>query len=115
MIKAKGESLTAKVSLSDCLACSGCVTSAETVLIQKHSAEEFLKLFTPVTPDDKNIVVVAISPQSIGSLAAYYQQLDELVTFKRLQSVFKEIGAHFVLDLSLFNLLSLTMSYEEFK
>lgn len=38
-------SLTAKVSLADCLACSGCVTSAETVLIQKHSTEEFLKLF----------------------------------------------------------------------
>lgn len=33
LIKAKGESQTAKVSLSDCLACSGCVTSAETVLI----------------------------------------------------------------------------------
>ncbi len=33
LIKAEGEGLTAKVSLSDCLACSGCVTSAETVLI----------------------------------------------------------------------------------
>ena len=33
LIKASKESQTAKVSLSDCLACSGCVTSAETVLI----------------------------------------------------------------------------------
>ena len=47
LIKAKGEGQTAKVSLSDCLACSGCITSAETVLIQKHSTEEFLKLFSP--------------------------------------------------------------------
>ncbi len=29
---------TAKVSLDDCLACSGCVTSAETVLITQQSA-----------------------------------------------------------------------------
>lgn len=57
LIKANGENLTAKVSLSDCLACSGCVTSAETVLIQKHSTEQFLKLFDPST-----FVVVAISP-----------------------------------------------------
>lgn len=28
---------TAKVSLDDCLACSGCVTSAETVLITQQS------------------------------------------------------------------------------
>jgi iron only hydrogenase large subunit-like protein len=33
-----------QVTLQDCLACSGCVTSAETVLIQQHSVEEFLKL-----------------------------------------------------------------------
>lgn len=57
LIKASEEQ-TAKVSLSDCLACSGCVTSAETVLIQKHSTEEFLKLFR----SHENMVVVAISP-----------------------------------------------------
>ena len=57
LIKTSKESSVASVSLSDCLACSGCVTSAETVLIQMHSIEEFLKLFSP-----DNIVVVAISP-----------------------------------------------------
>lgn len=62
-----------------------------------------------------NIVVVALSPQSIGSLTAYYRQPNELATFKRLQSVFSSLGAHLVLDLSLFNLLSLHLSYDEFK
>lgn len=33
----------AKVSLSDCLACSGCITTAETMLIESHSEKEFLK------------------------------------------------------------------------
>ena len=40
-----GADKIAQISLTDCLACSGCVTSAETVLIQQHSNEEFLKLF----------------------------------------------------------------------
>ena len=84
------------------------MTSAETVLIQKHSTEEFLKLLSPEGEDQqRNIVVVGISPQSIGSLTAYYKQPNELITFKRLQSLFTELGAVLVLDLSIFNLLSL--------
>ena len=61
LIKVKGNSetgeKTAKISLQDCLACSGCVTSAETVLLQQHSVDEFMKLFT-----DDNEVYIAISP-----------------------------------------------------
>jgi iron only hydrogenase large subunit-like protein len=32
---------TAKITLNDCLACSGCITSAESVLITQQSKEEF--------------------------------------------------------------------------
>jgi len=35
---------TAQITLNDCLACSGCVTSAETVLIQMQSQEEVYKV-----------------------------------------------------------------------
>lgn len=34
----------AKISLDDCLACSGCVTSAETVLITQQSHKELRKV-----------------------------------------------------------------------
>jgi hypothetical protein len=34
----------AQITLNDCLACSGCVTSAETVLIQLQSAEELYRI-----------------------------------------------------------------------
>ena len=67
LIKSSGDSKIAAVSLTDCLACSGCVTSAETVLIQQHSTEEFLKLFN----DKENQVIVAFSPQSVSSMAHY--------------------------------------------
>jgi iron only hydrogenase large subunit-like protein len=58
LIKSKGENKIAQVTLQDCLACSGCVTSAEAVLIQQHSVEEFLNLFSA----DENVIFVAISP-----------------------------------------------------
>lgn len=48
----------AKVSLNDCLACSGCVTSAETVLITQQSHEELQKVL------DANKVSIGISPSS---------------------------------------------------
>jgi iron only hydrogenase large subunit-like protein len=57
LIKTKDGEKTAKISLQDCLACSGCITSAETVLIQQHSIAQFLKLF-----HDDTDVYVAISP-----------------------------------------------------
>lgn len=59
------ETQAIKVSLNDCLACSGCVTSAETVLLQHQSLKEFIAKCT----DPDVTVVVSISPQSRASLA----------------------------------------------
>jgi hypothetical protein len=60
-----GDNQAVKVSLNDCLACSGCVTSAETVLLQAQSLKEFVAR----CDDPDAIVVVSISPQSRASLA----------------------------------------------
>lgn len=84
---APGEAV--KVSLSDCLACSGCVTSAETVLLEAQSAEAFKRALREAsemagasasalvadgdeakTPRRKiRAVVVTVAPQSRASLA----------------------------------------------
>lgn len=32
-----------EITLADCLACSGCITSAESVLVTKQSQEELLR------------------------------------------------------------------------
>lgn len=57
-----------KVSLQDCLACSGCVTTAETMLLQHQSTDELLSKL-----EDASVTVVAsVSHQSIASLAAHY-------------------------------------------
>ena len=35
----------AKITLADCLACSGCITSAETVLIEQQSGQSLREIF----------------------------------------------------------------------
>ncbi|VDD80330.1 unnamed protein product, partial [Mesocestoides corti] len=58
----------AKIDLNDCLACSGCITTAETILVSQHSVEAFLNLLK--NPDPGREIVVSLSPQSLASLAA---------------------------------------------
>ncbi|KAL4434294.1 hypothetical protein ABPG75_000735 [Micractinium tetrahymenae] len=57
-----------KVSLHDCLACSGCVTTAETVLLQHQSTGELLQRLA----DPGWTVLVSLSPQSVAALAALH-------------------------------------------
>uniref|UniRef100_A0A7N9D3B1 Cytosolic iron-sulfur assembly component 3 n=1 Tax=Macaca fascicularis TaxID=9541 RepID=A0A7N9D3B1_MACFA len=84
----------AKVSLNDCLACSGCITSAETVLITQQSHEELKKVLDAnkmAAPSQQRLVVVSVSPQSRASLAARFQ-LNPTDTARKLTSFFKKIG-----------------------
>lgn len=57
-----------KVTLHDCLACSGCVTSAETVLLEHQGLEELKQKLN----DPSVIVAFSISAQSRASLAAAF-------------------------------------------
>ncbi|KAI0645503.1 iron hydrogenase [Trametes meyenii] len=64
---------TAEISLNDCLACSGCITSAESVLITMQSHTEvlnFLQNNPPAPTSDHKVPVISIAPQSLASLAA---------------------------------------------
>lgn len=80
----------AQISLTDCLACSGCVTSAEAVLISLQSHTEVLNTLDALpeiplttinnataladteTPGEGRIYVASVSPQVRASLAATY-------------------------------------------
>ncbi|KAJ4483409.1 iron hydrogenase [Lentinula aciculospora] len=62
----------AQISLNDCLACSGCITSAESVLITLQSHKEvldFLSSNAAANVASRKIPVVSIAPQSLASLA----------------------------------------------
>ena len=66
----------AQIKLSDCLACSGCVTSAEAVLVEAQSVSKFLADVSEWAsrPDASACVRVAtISPQARASLAQRFR------------------------------------------
>ncbi|XP_040315454.1 cytosolic iron-sulfur assembly component 3 [Herpailurus yagouaroundi] len=106
----------AKISLDDCLACSGCVTSAETVLITQQSHEELRKVIDAnktAAPGQQRLVVVSVSPQSRASLAAQFG-LNPTDTARKLTAFFKKIGVHYVFDTSFSRNFSLLESQREF-
>lgn len=74
--KADGEASKlnpAQISLSDCLACSGCITSAEEVLVAQHSHNELTRaLEENRTQQTKKVFVASVSHQSRASLAGAY-------------------------------------------
>ena len=102
----------ASVSLNDCLACSGCVTSAETVLIQEQSFEKLLARLAS-RAEDNCLVVVALSPQSRASLAA---QLGTSSgdAFLRVAAALKSLGVTYVADAASAGDVALLEARDEF-
>uniref|UniRef100_A0A7N5ZZP4 Nuclear prelamin A recognition factor-like protein n=1 Tax=Anabas testudineus TaxID=64144 RepID=A0A7N5ZZP4_ANATE len=105
----------AKITLNDCLACSGCITSAESVLITQQSHEELFKVLrnNKASITERKVVVVSVSPQSRASLAAHYN-LSSSEAGRRLTSFFKSLGVHHVFDTSFSRTFSLLESQREF-
>jgi iron only hydrogenase large subunit-like protein len=97
-----------QVSLSDCLACSGCVTSAETVLLQEQSGEEFMKKAS-TTP----LTVVSISSEARSSLAAH-MNASPLVTMQKVAGGLSSLGVTYVLENSASEALALLEGEAEF-
>lgn len=99
----------AQVSLSDCLACSGCVTSAETVLVQNQSIEQFYKDVKSM----KRITVVSVSPASLASVA-YSLNIDISEAGHRITTYLKSVGVDVVVDCSVGSDIALLEACEEF-
>ncbi|KAL7754480.1 Cytosolic Fe-S cluster assembly factor nar1 [Sorochytrium milnesiophthora] len=112
---------TAAITLNDCLACSGCITSAESVLVSMQSHEELVRIAADNARhlaegqlDLVKTVIVSLSPQSIVSLAATHG-LSPLQTARKLTALFQEqYGASLVLDTAFTRDLSLLESADEF-
>ncbi|GAA5988930.1 hypothetical protein JCM11641_002918 [Rhodosporidiobolus odoratus] len=94
----------AEITLNDCLACSGCITTAESMLVSLQSHEEVYRVLN----DQPDLVPIAsISPQSVASLAALYD-LSLSETMRGLRRFFKEhLGFRLVFDTTFPRALSL--------
>ncbi|EGW32340.1 nuclear architecture related protein [Spathaspora passalidarum NRRL Y-27907] len=99
--KPKSVLAPAQISLADCLACSGCITSAEEVLVAQHSHKELLKAL-----ETDKVFVASVSHQARASLALAYnvdvEQLDQL-----LIHLLKKMGFRYIVGTSLGRKLSL--------
>ncbi|KAJ2849648.1 Cytosolic Fe-S cluster assembly factor nar1 [Coemansia erecta] len=110
----------ASITLNDCLACSGCVTSAETVLITMQSHHELLsvleenrRLHESGNGDMARYVVVTVAPQARASLSLKYG-LSPLSVAKRMTAVLKAMGVNRVVDSAFSRDLTLAESAREF-
>lgn len=110
-----------EITLGDCLACSGCITSAEGVLITQQSQEEVLKVLkensaNKIAGNDNEIktIIFTVSQQSILSLAYKYGVTDVEEIAQRLTGYLKRLGADLVLNTKVADDLSLIESRNEF-
>uniref|UniRef100_A0A146M033 Putative cytosolic Fe-S cluster assembly factor AAEL012261 n=1 Tax=Lygus hesperus TaxID=30085 RepID=A0A146M033_LYGHE len=101
------------ITLADCLACSGCITTAETVLITQQSHEEMLRVFRNKEAENKQLVVVSLSLQPILSLAEALKLPPE-ICLDKLCGLLKRLGADMVVDMGIAEDLALIEEYKEF-
>jgi iron only hydrogenase large subunit-like protein len=98
-IKYDSTTKAASITLSDCLACSGCVTSAETVLITQQSSSELLTQLaaSKAGSGGKSIFVVTVSPQSRTSVASHFG-LSPIDAAKKISAFLRMLGVNYVMD-----------------
>jgi iron only hydrogenase large subunit-like protein len=92
-----------KISLNDCLACSGCVTTAESVLVQLQSVEEVYREVNEnrartARGERPRKMAVSVAPQACASLAAYFR-CSLLDAFRKVAWLMRHrLGAEVVMD-----------------
>lgn len=109
-----------EITLADCLACSGCITSAEGVLITQQSQEEVLRVLNENNGHKRNgrtdeirTIVCTVSAQAVLSLAQkYHLSVEEAL--RRLAGYLKELGVDYVLNTRIADDLALLESRDEF-
>ena len=87
-----------KISLKDCLACSGCITTSESLLLQQQSIDEFINIYK----SNNYQLILTISPQSLSSLSSYLNHSSLSQTTSLLCQFFKyKLGFVAVFDSSI--------------
>lgn len=101
------------ISLTDCLACSGCITTAETVLINQQSHHEMLRIVTNKKEEGFSLVVASLSIQPILSLASLFD-LPPVDFLRKLTGLLKRLGVDYVLEMGLAEDIALVEEEKEF-
>ncbi|CAI4230499.1 unnamed protein product [Auanema sp. JU1783] len=102
------EKKTIKISLNDCLACNGCITTAETVLVEEQSLTKVLE-----TVKDFQLCIATVCPQTVSSIAVK-RQLEPSQVAMMISAYFFNLGFKYVLDSSFGRLFAHKALREEF-
>ena len=108
--KADGNGTIAKVNLYDCLACSGCVTTSEVILLQ----DQGIKNFVEMSKNKKNGVFI-LSPQSRVSQSNYLGLDENILIVKLTKYLSERFNIGYVLDMQFFIDLSQNLCAFELK
>ncbi|KAK0174843.1 hypothetical protein PV327_010566 [Microctonus hyperodae] len=105
-----------EITLADCLACSGCITSAESVLISQQSQDQLIRIFQEKKQQssaDSPFIIVSLSVQPILSIAQRYE-LNANEAALKIAGYFRELGADMILDMTVAEDFALMESAKEF-
>ncbi|GFE55827.1 cytosolic Fe-S cluster assembly factor narfl [Babesia ovis] len=97
------------VGLSDCMTCSGCLTSSEDVILRNRGYEDIAKKL-----ESEQWAVVSIAPQTAFMFAAVYR-VSYQTAFRRLSYLLRKLGAKKVYDMQLADAVAVQQAILEFK
>lgn len=109
-----GETVT--ITLDDCLACSGCITSAEEIMLQQHNTQEVVNVLKTKKNEDFlfSKIVCSISAQAIASLATDANK-DPQTFLREMMVILKNNGVDYVFDNSWSTTVALELNYQFLK
>lgn len=106
----------AQLSLSDCLACSGCITSAESVLVALQSHTQLLDELAKEQDKpsgEKRIFVCSVSHQARASFAAAFGMSVEAADAKLHSLLLDTLGFDYIVGMGVGREISLIHSAQE--
>ncbi|EDQ92124.1 uncharacterized protein MONBRDRAFT_22967 [Monosiga brevicollis MX1] len=102
----------AKITLNDCLACSGCITSAESVLVQMQNHDELRRALREKATNGTTVVVM-LAQQVYASMAAKYGLSSHAALFK-ISTYLRQLGVDAVYDVSIARSIALRQVQQEY-
>ncbi|GBE61253.1 cytosolic Fe-S cluster assembly factor narfl [Babesia ovata] len=97
------------VGISDCMSCSGCLTSSEEIILKDRGYEDIARKIRQA-----DVAAVSIAPQTAFMFAATYNVTYQKA-FRKLAYLFKWLGAKRVYNMSLAEAVALHEAKSEFR
>ena len=108
----------ASITLADCLACSGCITSAETVLVEQQSGQQLDKVLRAkregAVDSQFDLVVASLQLQPLLSLAHKFGLASAQEAAEKVSAFLRSQGADVVVDTRACEDVTLIEHQEEF-